>query len=470
MLPMRADEVAALCGGRLDSADPATVVSGPVIVDSRLAGPGAIFVALQGENADGHRFIGDAIRRGAVLALAGRPVDEPAVVVDDVEKALGYLAGGLLRRTPGVRVCGVTGSSGKTSTKDLIASVLRTHGPTVAARGSYNNEIGLPLTVLEVDAATRHLVLEYSARGVGHIAYLTAIARPDVAVVLNVGSAHLGEFGSRAAIATAKGELVEALPADGVAILNTDDPLVAAMAARTAAQVVGFGEGDAASFRIADLVLDDQARARFRLLTPVGEAKVALAVHGRHQAGNAAAAAAVGIACGMSLAEVIEALDAATAQSAHRMALATRPDGLLVVDDAYNANPESVRAALEALVGLSGSRGGRSWAVLGEMRELGADSDTLHEAVGRVIGELGVDHLVVVGEGAAPFSTGARSVSGWSGAVTQVATVGDAATVVASAGEKDVVLVKASNALRLWRVAELVVGTASAGSGEETPT
>jgi UDP-N-acetylmuramoyl-tripeptide--D-alanyl-D-alanine ligase len=470
MLPLRAGEIAALSGGRLDGIDAATVVSGPVVVDSREATRGSIFVALQGEHDDGHRFVADAVRRGAALAITARPAGEPAVVVDDVERALGYLAGGLLRRTPAVRVCGVTGSSGKTSTKDLIAAVLRRDAPTVAARGSFNNEIGLPLTVLEVDETTRHLVLEYSARGVGHIAYLTGIARPEVAVVLNVGSAHLGEFGSREAIAEAKGELVEALAADGVAVLNVDDPLVATMATRTSAEVVGYGESEAAAIRISAISLDDEARARFRLSTPSGQADIALAVHGRHQAGNAAAAAAVGLAAGMTLSEVVDALEVTTAQSAHRMAVRRRADGLLVVDDAYNANPESMGAALEALVGLTRSRGGKSWAVLGEMRELGDSRDTLHEASGRTIGELGVDHLVVVGEAAAPLVAGARSVSGWSGTVAEVVTADEAATVVAAAARDDVVLVKASNALRLWQVADLVVGDPAAADEHQTGT
>ncbi|HEX3706111.1 MAG TPA: UDP-N-acetylmuramoyl-tripeptide--D-alanyl-D-alanine ligase [Mycobacteriales bacterium] len=458
MLSLRADEIAALTGGRLDHVDPATVVDGPVVIDSREAGPGMMFVALAGEHEDGHRYVGDARRRGVPLVLTARPVDEPAVVVDDVAKALGFLAGGVLRRTPGVRVCGVTGSSGKTSTKDLIASLLHHHGPTVAARGSFNNEIGLPLTVLGVDAETEYLVLEYSARNVGHIAYLTGIARPEIAVVLNVGSAHLGEFGSREAIALAKGELVEALPADGVAILNLDDPLVAPMALRTSAEVVGFGETDAATIRIADVTVDDEARPRFRLVTESGEANVALSVHGRHQVGNAAAAAAVGLSFGMSLNEVVEELGSATAQSAHRMAVQRRADGLLVVDDAYNANPESMRAAIEALVGLATSRDGASWAVVGEMRELGEESAGLHRATGRAAASLGVDHLVVVGEVAAEVGEGARGVAGWSGTCTAVATADDAVAALGAARASDVVLVKASNAIGLWRVAEQLVG------------
>jgi UDP-N-acetylmuramoyl-tripeptide--D-alanyl-D-alanine ligase len=462
MLTLRADEIAALTAGRLEQADPAMLVRGPVVIDSREASNGSVFVALVGEHRDGHDFVGDAMRRGAALAITARPVDEPSVVVDDVEKSLGYLAGGVLRRTPGVRVCGVTGSSGKTSTKDLIAGVLRHDGPTVAAHGSFNNEIGLPLTVLGVDSSTEHLVLEYSARGPGHIAYLTTIARPRVGVVLNVGSAHLGEFGSREGIAAAKGELVEALPEDGLAVLNLDDPLVAAMASRTTAEVMGYGEADTAAVRIVDLKLDDEARPRFRLVTAQGEESLALALYGRHQASNAAAAAAVALAAGMSLGEIVDSLVAATPQSAHRMAVQRRADGLVVVDDAYNANPESMQAALEALIGLGAHRNGATWAVLGEMRELGEDSEALHRAAGRAAATLGVDHLVVVGDVAAAIGAGARSVESWDGDCTAVGTSDEAVAAVESAGPDDVVLVKASNAAQLWRAAERLVGGVAA--------
>jgi UDP-N-acetylmuramoyl-tripeptide--D-alanyl-D-alanine ligase len=281
--------------------------------------------------------------------------------------------------------------------------------------------------------------------------------------VLNVGQAHLGEFGSQAAIARAKGELVEALPSDGVAILNLDDPLVIGMAARTTARVVTYGEGAAADVRLEDVTEDDTARARFRLVTAVGAAELTLSVHGRHQAGNAAAAAAVGLEAGMALSDIVGALEAAGPQSPHRMAVAHRADGLLVIDDAYNANPESMRAALEALVRLSAPRGGRSWAVLGEMRELGEDSDTLHRATGRVIADLGVDHLVVIGEDAREICVGASSSPDWAGSCTVVSTIEEAtAAVEAAAGPEDVVLVKASNAVQLWRVAEALVGESAA--------
>jgi UDP-N-acetylmuramoyl-tripeptide--D-alanyl-D-alanine ligase len=455
---MTAGDVAALTGGRLEGVAAQTMVTGPVVVDSRLCTSGSLFVCVPGEQTDGHLHVGDAFRRGAVVAIASRPIDGPAIVVDDTVRSLGFLAGGVLRRTTNCRVIGITGSSGKTSTKDLVAAVVSEAGPTVAAVGSFNNEIGLPLTVLGVEESTRHLVLEYSARGVGHIEYLCRIARPAISVVLNVGSAHLGEFGSREVVAAAKSELVEALAPDGLAILGVDDPLVAAMRSRTTAAVVGFGSSDEADVRIESLTLNVNARPRFRLVTPQGTAKIALQLVGAHQAINAAAAAAVGLAVGMSLPEVSSALAEVTAVSAHRMQVVSRPDGLVVVDDAYNANPESVRAALDALAVLSEGRDGASWAVLGEMRELGADSPELHGVVGRHAAALGVDHLVVVGEPARAIAVGASSVSEWSGTVEFVPDA-DAATALlgAAVDSTDVVLVKASNVVALWRVAEALL-------------
>jgi UDP-N-acetylmuramoyl-tripeptide--D-alanyl-D-alanine ligase len=419
---------------------------------------GSLFVCLPGEHTDGHAHVGDAYRRGAVAAVAGQPVDGPAIVVDDTLRSLGFLAGGVLRRTTNCHVVGVTGSSGKTSTKDLIAAMLTREGSTVAAEASLNNEIGLPLTVLGVEESTRHLVLEYSARGVGHIAYLCGIARPAIAVVLNVGTAHLGEFGSRETVAEAKGELVEALAPDGLAVLGVDDPLVAAMRSRTSAEVIGFGMSALADVRVEALTLDVHARPRFQLVTPQGTAKIALQLSGAHHATNAAAAAAVGLAEGMTLSEVADALAEASTVSAHRMQVTARADGLLVVDDAYNANPESMRAALEAVAVLAAGRSGSSWAVLGEMRELGDASAELHAAVGRHAAGLGVDHLVVVGEPAHTIAAGASSVGGWLGTVDFASDVTVAtARLEAAVSTSDVVLVKASNALALWRVAEALL-------------
>src|ERR1700761_3560846 len=255
------------------------MVTGPVVIDSRQATPGALFAALPGERVDGHDYAASAARNGAAAILAARPLPEagaPVIVVADVTLALGMLARAVLDRLPDATVVGITGSSGKTSTKDLTAQVVERLGPTVAPEGSLNNEIGLPLTVLRADEDTRYLVLEMSARGIGHIAYLTGIAPPTIGAVLNVGRAHAGEFGSLDAVAKAKGELVEALPADGLAVLNADDVNVASMAARPQARIRRFSASAArtadrmADVRAAAISLDDRGRASFRMIAAGG--------------------------------------------------------------------------------------------------------------------------------------------------------------------------------------------------------
>lgn len=464
MITVDLAEVARLTGGALvDGADPSVDVPGPIVIDSRDAARGSLFVCLRGEHVDGHDFAQAATSAGAVAALAERPVSTPAVVVQDSTRALGLLAAGVLERASGCTVVGVTGSSGKTSTKDLLAHVLERLGPVVAPHNSFNNEIGLPLTVLQVTTRTRTLVCEYSARGPGHIAYLSRLAPPKVGVVLNVGAAHLGEFGSRDAVAEAKGELVAALPSDGTAVLNADDHRVAAMAMRTEATVVWFGTDSSADIRVVDLQLDDLARPRFRLVTKDGEADVALPLSGAHHAQNAAAATGAALACGMTLADIADALSTAGTRSAHRMGVFQRADDVLIIDDAYNANPESMAAALDAFRRMAKTR--RRWAVLGEMRELGPESTGLHRDVGRLAARTGVDELVVVSPAADAIADGAADDAGWSGRTRVVADVEGAISVLRDELRPgDAVLVKASNGVRLWRVAEVLVSDVAAGA------
>ncbi len=443
---------------------PDVVVSGPVVIDSRAVEPGALFAALKGERADGHDFAAGALAAGAAGVLAQRPVEGtaegPCVVVPDVREALGRLARGLLERLPGVTVIAVTGSAGKTSTKDLIAQLVGRAGPTVHPPGSFNNEIGLPLTVLRADAGTRHLVLEMGARGIGHIAYLTGIARPDVGVVLNVGTAHVGEFGSRENIARAKGEIVEAVPAGGTAVLNADDPLVAAMAARTRGEVVTFGRAPDAAVRAVDETLDEQGRARFTLVTPEGSAPVALRLHGAHAVPNALAAAAAARAAGLPPETIADALSAATPASRWRMEVTERADGVTVVNDAYNANPDSVRAALDVLVHMA--RGRRAYAVLGEMAELGDSAVAEHAKIGQHVARSGIAGLIVVGANAAAMAEGAGQVASWTGECVQVDDVGAAVTALSGRlGPRDVVLVKGSRVAGLERVAEALLAEAA---------
>jgi UDP-N-acetylmuramoyl-tripeptide--D-alanyl-D-alanine ligase len=475
-------EVAAAVDGAL-SGDGTATVTGSVLVDSRALGAGDLFVALPGERVDGADFVPAAAAAGAVAALTTRADPAlPCVVVADPVAALGRLAAAVHRRLAdaGLLTVGITGSSGKTSTKDLLGQVLAAAGSTVSPQGSFNNDIGLPLTVLSADAGTRYLVLEMGSRGPGHIARLCRVARPDVGVVLNVGSAHLGEFGSAEVIATSKGELVEALPADGTAVLNADDHRVLGMAPRTSAPVVTTGLGPDADVRATDVVLDDAARPRFTLVAAGEEHPVALQVVGAHQVPNALSAAAAALAAGMTPAAVAAALSAAGPRSRWRMEVTRRADGLTVVNDAYNANPESMRAALAALVRLPGRR---RVAVLGAMGELGPGADAAHARLGRDALRAGVDLLVSVGPDAIGVHTGAlaelqadlqvedretdRTQEG--PALDSVLHVPDREAALAlladTLGAEDVVLVKASRSYGLEQLAaDLLAGPDGAAS------
>jgi UDP-N-acetylmuramoyl-tripeptide--D-alanyl-D-alanine ligase len=434
---------------------PEVTVTGAVTVDSRAVGPGDLFVAIPGERVDGADFVAAAAQAGAVAALTTRPdAALPCVVVDDPVAALGLLAAEVHRRlaASGVVTVGITGSSGKTSTKDLLGQVLAAAGPTVSPPGSYNNDIGLPLTVLSADEDTRFLVLEMGARGTGHIARLCRVAPPRIGVVLNVGSAHLGEFGSPDAIARAKGELVEALPAEGTAVLTAEDPRVRGMAPRTRARVLLVGRTAAAGVRAVDVALDGAARARFTLVAGGEHHPVALQVVGEHQVANALSAAGAALAAGMSPGAVAAALSAAGPRSRWRMEVTRRPDGVTVVNDAYNANPESMRAALAALAGLGGTR---RIAVLGAMAELGPGAAEEHERLGRDAAASGVDLIVAVGADAVGIAAGARD-AGLTGEGS--VHVPDRAAARALLSEVlrpgDVVLVKASRSYGLEQLAD----------------
>jgi len=453
-------ELARIVDGELaPGTDPAITVTGPAFLDSREIVPGGLFAAFDGAQVDGHDYASSAIEAGAAAMLGSRDAGVPGVLVPDVEAALGRLARELLLRLPGTTVIALTGSSGKTSTKDMLGQVLAGHGPTVFTEGSFNNEKGLPLTVLRADEDTKFLVLEMGARGIGHIKYLCELAPPRVGLVLNIGSAHAGEFGSKEQTALAKGELIEALPPEGLAVLNADDPYVAEMEVRTVASTITFGEHPAARVRAEDVELDENGRPSFTLLADGGSAPVALQVVGEHHVSNALAVAAVCVGVGMSVPEVAAGLAAARALSGGRMAVTARPDGVVVIDDAYNANPESVRAGLKALVSLARSRpGARSWAVLGHMAELGDRSVEEHDAIGRLAVRLRIDRLVAVGADAAMIHAGA----GHEGSGGQETTlVADADEAIALLREQlspgDVVLVKASNSVGLRRVARALL-------------
>jgi UDP-N-acetylmuramoyl-tripeptide--D-alanyl-D-alanine ligase len=458
-----AGELAAVAGARLVG-DPAVPVGPDVVIDSRAVTSGCLFVALPGERADGHDFAAGAVEAGAAALLVTRelPLDVPQLVVADAGEALAALGRGIAAEATaaGMTTIGITGSSGKTSTKDLVAQVLATSADTVAPIGSFNNEIGVPLTATRVVPETRFLVSELGARGQGHITWLCGIVPPQVGVVVNVGHAHLGEFGSVEAIAQAKGELVEALPATGWAVLNADDPLVTAMAARTRAGLAAFstvGEPGWGALRVwgSDVGADALQRPSFTLharrassASEEPAAPVRLRVAGVHQVGNALAAAAVALCLGLELARVATALSAAEPRSHWRMELVERADGVLVVNDAYNANPDSMGAALHALASLR-RPGGRLLAVLGDMRELGPAAPEQHRAVGALARELGVDALIAIGAHAADLAAGF-------GPSTMLVPDRAVATDAASAWLRptDVVLVKASRGLALETVAQ----------------
>jgi UDP-N-acetylmuramoyl-tripeptide--D-alanyl-D-alanine ligase len=493
-------EIAEIVGGRVHGASGTEVITGGVEFDSRAVGAGDLFVAMPGERVDGHDFADGAVRQGAVAALTARELvgpngPVPSVVVQPlgdtgstvyalagdtdgsgaaVLAAMATLAGAVLDRLTGngLTVVGVTGSAGKTSTKDLIAHLLRLLGPTVAPPESFNTELGTPWTALRATEETRYLVLELSARGIGHIAKATSWARPTVGAVLNVGRSHLGEFGSQEQIALAKGELVESLPEDGVAVLNADDRLVSAMDTRTRARVVYFGQSATAQVRAENVVLDEAARASFDLHTPAGSRSVTLGLYGAHMVANALAAAAIALELGADLDTVAKGLSSAERVSSRRMEVTTRADGVTVVNDSYNASPEAMREALKTLatMGRSGE-GRRTWAVLGAMGELGEDNITVHDEIGRLVVRLDIGKLVVVGEAARALHQGASLEGSWG---EESVLVPDVDAAVALLREQlrpgDVVLVKASKAQRLWRVADALLAVTAAPGGTEGGT
>lgn len=484
MIAMTLAEIAAAVDGELiggaqasDVADPRDlVVEGSVETDSRLVTPGSVFFALPGEVTDGRRFVPAATEAGAALIVTPERVETtaPQIVVADGYAALAALAHEVVARVRAssadrvdadgrpapLRVVGITGSNGKTSTKNMLATILSTQGETIAPKGSFNNHVGAPISMLRITHDTRFLVVEMGASGKGHIAKLVSIAEPDVGVVLKVGLAHAGEFGGIEATQKAKSEMVTDLPETATALLNVDDDRVAAMRDLTRARVVGFGTSADADYRIA-AIETDRTGTRFTLSGPTGDqpggadrpaetTDVRLAIIGEHHAMNASAALTVANLWGVPLATGAEALASMTRAERWRMEiLPGGPEGVTVINDAYNASPDSTAAALRTLAQIV-RPGERAVAVLGEMSELGEFATEEHDRLGRLVVRLGIGQLVVVGRGAMPIHQAATLEGSWDGESVFTEDVDEAVrTLETMLRPGDVVLVKSSNSAGL---------------------
>jgi UDP-N-acetylmuramoyl-tripeptide--D-alanyl-D-alanine ligase len=434
MITLTAGEIALLVGGEL-FCDRDLLVSKAPVFDSRQATPGCFFLALKGENADGHDFAADAYRSGAMFSLTSQRIDGPCIVVADVLEALSILAAFVRKRLDKLIVIGITGSQGKTSTKDLLTHMLGAVGPTVAPAGSFNNDLGLPITLLQCDDRTRFCILEMGARHMGDIARLCEIAKPNIGVVLTVGTAHIGEFGSREIIAQTKGELIASLDKDGIAILGTYDEFTPKMASLHQGEVIYFGEKGDSHVRAADIEMRE-GRPHFDLVTPAGRDAVGMRAVGAHQVSNALAVAAVGTALSLPLELIASSLSTAEISSKWRMELHECAD-LLIINDAYNANPESMSAAMRSLVLFAQERGGSSWAFVGKMNELGQTQAPQSAAIAALAVELGIDHLVEINAPEYGEPGGAMVVH-------QRTTIESALDLVDYFAPGDVVLVKAS--------------------------
>jgi UDP-N-acetylmuramoyl-tripeptide--D-alanyl-D-alanine ligase len=389
---MKASQIAQVIGGLLSGED-ILVTAGPSLKSSEVE-QGGIFLAMQGEKVDGHDFVDDAYSHGAVLAITTRPVAQRHILVEDVTAALTTLARFVRSEFRDLKVIGITGSQGKTTTKDLLRHMLAQHGETISPIGNYNNELGVPLTLLACSSTTKYVVIEMGARHSGDIAHLASIVHPDVAVVLRVGMAHVGEFGSIEAIAKTKSELVSSLSDNGIAILGQFDPYTKAMKSLHAGRTITFGTDHSDEVRATEIEMRE-GRPHFDLVTPAGRAAVGLRIVGEHQISNALACAAVGTALGFSIDSIATALSTALIESKWRMEIHEFSE-VLLINDSYNASPDAVEAALRTLILFAQERGGRAWAFLGKMAELGESSTKAHQQVGTLAYQMGIDHLVCV--------------------------------------------------------------------------
>ncbi|MEK6649111.1 MAG: UDP-N-acetylmuramoyl-tripeptide--D-alanyl-D-alanine ligase [Actinomycetota bacterium] len=450
MIKLTAGQIADIVHGELNAPPDLLVTQAPVF-DSRDVLSGCIFLALKGEHRDGHDFAQAALAQGAALVISTRLIAGPCIVVDDVLIALGLLARHIRRALPNLIVIGITGSQGKTTTKDLLAWILGMQGETIAAHSSFNNELGMPLTLMRCTQSTRYCILEMGASHPGEITTLCSIATPDIGVVLKVGSAHLGEFGSREAIASTKAELIQALGENGIAILGLYDNFTPTMADGRRLSVLTFGQTHQAQIRATDIDIRE-GRAHFDLVTPDGRAAVGMRLIGAHQIPNALAAAAVATALHIPLDVIASGLSTAEIASKWRMEL-HELNNLLVINDAYNANPESTVAALRTLSLFAQERGGQSWAFLGKMRELGESASQEHALIGTLAEEMGIDHLVCVDAPEYGLNILAKSDM----RVHYCRTQSEARELVDHFTFGDVVLIKASRAEKMEELAQEIV-------------
>lgn len=455
MIALPVAEIAEILSARIVNIDPTEIITEFPEIDSRRSVPGTFFIALPGERVDGNDYATEAIKNGARFAITTVDLGIPSLIVENSGAALKLLAAEVRKRMMNCTFIGITGSHGKTTTKDLLGHILPIMGECVIPSGSLNNEIGVPLTILRTTENTSFCVLEMGARHSGDIKSLCQIAKPDVGVVLVVGSAHLGEFGSREAIAHAKAELIDALSDQGVAILGSYDPFTPLMGNGRVRKRVIFGERSNCDVRAANMEFRE-GLAHFDLVSEKGRAPVALRLLGAHQVSNALAAAATALELGISIDSVAAALSTAEPSSKWRMELHDEGE-LLVINDSYNANPESMQAAMRTLVLLTQERGGSSWAFVGKMHELGESERVEHLQVGRLASELGVDHLVAVGTDLYLEERGAQGNTEDAMLTHYSVDQDEALSLLSHVQPGDVILVKASRAEHLDQLSEKIL-------------
>ena len=443
MIRMTAGKIAEIVGGELHVNANSEVWLAPVF-DSRKATPGSFFLALVGEKDDGHNYVKSASDNGAVFSLVTKKVDLPHIKVPDVYKALANLASFVRTQLPNLKVIGITGSQGKTTTKDLLYQILSTVGPTIAPENSFNNELGAPLNLLRCDHETRFCIAELGARHMGDIGYLASVVKPDIGVVLKVGSAHLAEFGSVENIAKTKKELVDSLSENGIAVLGLYDEYTPKMANGFAGKVITFGERADADVRAADVEIREGC-PHFDLVNSEGRVSVGMRLVGAQQIPNALAAAAAATALGISNDHIATSLSMAESRSKWRMEIHELP-GLLVINDSYNANPESMEAALFSLRLFAQEHGGQAWAFLGKMHELGPISESAHKKIAELAKDLAIDHLIAIN--ATEYGESSLHFQDWRSALSKL---------LPEITPGDVVLVKASRAEHLEELADALI-------------